>query len=86
MSSNLVRCPNGLRDIGIVEDMLEISLYLAAICHDYEHPGLTNDFLIKSHHPLALNYNDKSPLEMHHASAAFSVLYHHLNPQDQGVG
>ena len=59
MSHMLAHCQNGLRDAGIVEDMLEYSMYMAAICHDYEHPGLTNDFLIKSHHPLAMCYNDR---------------------------
>ena len=85
MSSNLARCPGGLRDADVMDDMLEVSMYLAAICHDFEHPGLTNDFLVKSHHPLALCYNDRSPLENHHASAAFRVLFQYLNTTDHPV-
>ncbi len=42
--------------------------------HDYGHPGLTNDFLIATSDPLAVRYNDRSPLENHHSAAAFSVL------------
>ena len=42
--------------------------------HDYGHGGLNNDFLIKTHHPLAILYNDLSPLENHHISAAVSLL------------
>jgi 3'5'-cyclic nucleotide phosphodiesterase len=42
--------------------------------HDYEHGGLTNDFLINTSAPLALTYNDKAPLENHHVSAAFLLL------------
>jgi len=47
---------------------------LAAIIHDYEHEGTTNDFLVKTVSPKAVRYNDKSPNENHHVSAAFAVL------------
>ncbi len=42
--------------------------------HDYGHPGLTNDFLIATSDPLAVRYNDRSPLENHHAAASFSAM------------
>ncbi|EFJ46426.1 3'5'-cyclic nucleotide phosphodiesterase, partial [Volvox carteri f. nagariensis] len=51
-----------------------MAAYFAAIVHDYGHPGLTNDFLVATSHPLALRYNDRSPLESHHAAAAFTLL------------
>ncbi|KAG2486839.1 hypothetical protein HYH03_014522 [Edaphochlamys debaryana] len=51
-----------------------LGAYLAAIVHDLGHPGLTGDFLVATSAPLALRYNDRSPLESHHASAAFSLL------------
>ena len=44
------------------------------IIHDFGHPGLTGDFLVATSHPLALRYNDRSPLENHHASAAFTLM------------
>ena len=68
-----------------MDDILELSLYLSAIAHDYEHPGVTNDFLVRTKHPLAMCHNDKSVLENHHASAAYQVLYQHLNTTDYKV-
>ncbi len=44
------------------------------IIHDHGHPGLTGDFLVATSHPLALRYNDRSPLESHHAASAFELL------------
>ena len=46
----------------------------SALVHDFEHGGLNNDFLIKTQHPLAIIYNDQSPLENHHVSAASRLL------------
>lgn len=46
---------------------------IGAACHDYEHPGFNNPFLIESRSPWAIEYNDKSPLENHHIAASFSI-------------
>ena len=51
-----------------------LTLYLAAIIHDYDHRGVNNQFLVRSVDPLALRYNDASPMENHHVSAAFTVM------------
>ncbi|PNW87229.1 hypothetical protein CHLRE_02g114100v5 [Chlamydomonas reinhardtii] len=51
-----------------------LAAYVAAVVHDHGHPGLTNDFLIATHDPLAVRYNDRSPLENHHAASAFEQL------------
>ena len=51
-----------------------LGCYLAAIIHDYEHRGVNNDFLIRSSDPLALMYNDASPMENHHLAAAFMLM------------
>lgn len=48
--------------------------YLAAIMHDYKHPGLDTEHLVKRRSSLALRYNDRSPLENHHISSAWRLL------------
>eukprot|EP00403_Amphidinium_massartii_P005355 CAMPEP_0178382088 /NCGR_PEP_ID=MMETSP0689_2-20121128/6316_1 /TAXON_ID=160604 /ORGANISM="Amphidinium massartii, Strain CS-259" /LENGTH=832 /DNA_ID=CAMNT_0020002287 /DNA_START=27 /DNA_END=2525 /DNA_ORIENTATION=+ len=51
-----------------------LTCLLAAAVHDYEHVGLSNDFLTRSAHPRALLYNDQHVNENHHVAAAFAVL------------
>jgi hypothetical protein len=73
-------CAQPLLAVGGGEDMEHRRLFVtlaglfAAIVHDYEHPGLSNAFLVNTSNFKALRYNDKSPNENHHASAAFEVL------------
>lgn len=51
-----------------------LSCFLAAITHDFEHPGKTSDFLIRTEDKLAITYNDTSPLENYHMSSAWRLL------------
>ncbi|KAJ3329275.1 cAMP-specific 3',5'-cyclic phosphodiesterase 4D, partial [Blyttiomyces sp. JEL0837] len=44
---------------------------IAAIGHDIDHPGYTNQFLIKSRHPMAIMYSDSSVNEFHHSAHLF---------------
>ena len=62
---------------GIAEMMTDnqiLATYYAALIHDFEHLGVNNDYLIKTFHPLAVMYNDQSPLENHHLAAAVRVM------------
>lgn len=52
-----------------------VSVLIAAIIHDVDHPGLNNNFQIATRNDLALVYNDKSVLENHHVSTAFRMLF-----------
>jgi hypothetical protein len=52
----------------------QLAFYVAAAVHDYQHPGTSNDFQVRSGSPLALLYNDRSPLENHHLASAFRLL------------
>jgi cGMP-inhibited 3',5'-cyclic phosphodiesterase A len=51
-----------------------MALYAAAAMHDYDHPGRTNAFLVATHSPLAVLYNDRSVLESHHAASAWRLF------------
>ncbi|KAI0208228.1 cGMP-inhibited 3',5'-cyclic phosphodiesterase A [Lamellibrachia satsuma] len=54
-----------------------MALYTAAAMHDYDHPGRTNAFLVATHAPLAVLYNDRSVLESHHAASVWRLFLTH---------
>jgi len=51
-----------------------LSAIFAAAVHDLQHPGVNNNFLSKTLHPLAIRYSDKSINENHHLSSAFDLM------------
>eukprot|EP00899_Mesostigma_viride_P000715 jgi/Mesvir1/10644/Mv13740-RA.1 len=51
-----------------------LAAVLAALVHDFKHPGLNNDFVVKSSDELALRYNDRTVLENYHVAEAFLLL------------
>eukprot|EP00002_Diphylleia_rotans_P031051 TRINITY_DN6427_c0_g3_i2.p1 TRINITY_DN6427_c0_g3~~TRINITY_DN6427_c0_g3_i2.p1 ORF type:complete len:1199 (+),score=259.76 TRINITY_DN6427_c0_g3_i2:172-3768(+) len=54
--------------------LCRLALFIAALGHDLEHPGVNNAFQINVISPLALTYNDRSVLENHHSACTFSIL------------
>lgn len=60
----------------ILTDMQLFGLMIATLCHDLEHPGVNNQFLVKSKSSLATLYNNESILEKHHAFRAFELMLH----------
>lgn len=58
----------------VIKEFEALSLLLASLGHDADHPGNDNQFEVDSSSPLALCYNDISVLENHHAATTFSVL------------
>ena len=65
----------GLMKSKAVSITQRFATYWSAVVHDYEHGGMNNDFLIKTSNPLAVLYNDQSPLENHHVSASSRLVY-----------
>lgn len=57
-------------------------LLIAALCHDFDHPGFTNSFLVEVEDELAIKYNDMSVLENHHANLACGLL----RKDETGIG
>jgi len=57
-----------------ISDLDIMAALLASAVHDFQHPGVNNDFLIARSHPKAVRYNDISVLEKHHLAAAFSII------------
>ena len=49
--------------------------YIGCMLHDYEHPGYSNQFIVRTKHPLATRYSDISVLESHHLAAGFSIMF-----------
>jgi hypothetical protein len=57
-----------------LSDLEIFATLVAALIHDYEHTGTTNNFHVMSGSDTAMLYNDRAVLENHHISAAFRVL------------
>lgn len=63
-----VRLKQDLTDLEI------LACLIASLTHDFQHPGVSNNYLVRTRHELSLKYNDKSCLENMHLSATFQVL------------
>ena len=59
------------------DDVLTFALYVAALCHDVDHCGTTNQYLIATGHVRSLRYRGFAPQEMHHASIACELISEH---------
>ncbi|KAJ3114020.1 hypothetical protein HK100_001822 [Physocladia obscura] len=77
-AADVLHCINYLIQLptirSIFTDLELLAVYLAAVVHDFDHPGFSNQFLITTSDRRALLYNDKSVLENHHCASAFEVL------------
>lgn len=63
-----------------------LSSIMAAVCHDLDHPGVNQTFLIATKNPLANLYSNQSVLENHHWRFALCIfkeakLFDHFNQE-----
>jgi hypothetical protein len=65
-----------------LSDIDLLSIFVSAIIHDYGHPGLNNNYLIRTKDNLSIKYNDISVLENYHVSEAFNII---LKKQDNNI-
>ncbi|XP_076312993.1 putative 3',5'-cyclic phosphodiesterase pde-1 isoform X3 [Tachypleus tridentatus] len=65
-------CQGGLANW--LTDLEVFATLFAAIIHDYEHTGTTNNFHVMSGSETALLYNDRAVLENYHISATFRLM------------
>lgn len=70
---------SNMRDIMSCNYIDMTSFLIAAIIHDYKHPGYTNMFLVNTKNILALTYNDTSVLENYHVAEAFKIIDENKN-------
>lgn len=57
-----------------LSELEEFALLIAAVGHDIGHPGVNNGFLAEIGHELALQYNDRSPLENMHCAKLYTII------------
>jgi len=57
-----------------LSDLEQFALLIAAVGHDVGHPGVNNGFLSEVGHELALQYNDRSPLENMHCAKLYTIV------------
>jgi hypothetical protein len=86
-ASDVLHCIHTLANTAKIKDIWSemelLAMYFAAIIHDHDHPGLTNNFLVTTSDPKAVLYNDKAVLENHHSASSFLVL---TKPENNFLG
>ncbi|CAL8071537.1 unnamed protein product [Calicophoron daubneyi] len=76
----------------IATPLEKFALIIASASHDLNHPGVNNQYLIDTSHPLAVTYNDVSVLENYHAASTFALMeykscniMHNFNSEERTI-
>jgi hypothetical protein len=70
----MVLTHGGLGEMMKLDEYEYLAILTAAICHDFEHPGVNSVFLHQIQDPIAIRHNDISVLENHHIAASFELM------------
>ena len=65
---------HGVRKAANLSSLQAVACILAAVGHDFRHPGINNNLLVHQRDDLAIVYNDKSVLEQMHLTEFFKLL------------
>ncbi len=71
---NVIFTKGKLKEKMKLNDLDIFCMLIAALCHDYKHPGTNNLYQINTRSKYALRYNDTSVLEMYHLAQSFKIL------------
>merc|ERR1719454_2086241 len=71
---SVIRIMTSTGSEAFLTELEQFALMIGAIAHDLGHPGVNNGFLAEVSHDLALEYNDKSPLENMHCSKLYTLV------------
>ena len=82
-------------NLGIKMKLSELDIFsilIAALCHDYKHPGTNNAYNINARTKYAMRYNDLHVLECYHIAQTFKVLgnqkfniFQNLSPEEYRI-
>ena len=72
--TNFVITRGGLKNSVQLSDDDMLAAVVSAAIHDYNHPGINNNFHVKAQSYLAVLFNDKSVLENVHVSSVFELM------------
>ena len=65
---------NGLEQLAELDSVDIFAALVAAVCHDFKHPGVNNLYLKNVGDDLAITYNDISPLENMHVAEVYRLM------------
>ena len=77
-----------LRHCGIRKHLTSLDTFcclIAALAHDADHPGFSNNFMIATGNEISIVHNDDAPLERHHAHTTAVLLKAEENDVFEGM-